>query len=147
VAIAVRWRGGAGAWLGRAGLVALLWLLGGRAGLLLGLVIVVIELPRPLAPRRLIAAGLVLLVALPLVVVARGLPTRATLSPDFASSSLVPHLLAGAGLALLVLGVLRDVRASLPPEPAGEQGPRAIGPPPARELERGPDERDGAEQA
>jgi hypothetical protein len=142
----VRWRGGAGAWLRRAGLVALLWLLGGRAGLLVGLVLVVVELPRPLAPRRLEAAGLVLLVALPLVVLARGLPTRATLSPDFASSSLVPHLLAGAGLALLVLGVLRDVRASLPPEPAGEPDPRAIGPPPARELERVQDERDGGGQ-
>lgn len=140
----MRGRGGAGAWLRRAGLVALLWLLGGRAGLLLGLVIVVVELPRPLAPRHLEAAGLVLLVALPLVVLARGLPTRATLSPDFASSSLVPHLLAGAGLALLVLGVLRDVRASLPPEPAEERGPRAIGPPPpSRELERVQDEGDG----
>jgi hypothetical protein len=104
------------AWLARAGLVLLLWLLGGSAGLLLGLVIVVLELRRPLPPRRLLVTALLLLLALPLFLLVRGLPTRATLSPAFAAGSLVPHLLAGCALALLVLGILRDVRASLPPE-------------------------------
>jgi hypothetical protein len=97
-------------------MVALLWLLGGLAGLLLGVAIVVVELPRPLAPRRLLGTALLLLLALPLVVLARGLPTRASLSPDFAAGSLLPHVLAGSALTLLVLGVLRDVRASLPPD-------------------------------
>ncbi len=125
-------------------MVALLWLLGGRVGLLLGLVIAVLELPRPLAPRRLIATALLLLLALPVVVLARGLPTRATLSPDFAAGSLLPHLLAGTALALLVLGVLRDVRASPPPGSPGEPSPPADGrraivaPRAAGELERGP---------
>jgi hypothetical protein len=112
-----RLRAAAGRWLPRAAMVLLLWLLGGLAGLLLGVVIVVLELRRPLAPRRLLLSALLLLLALPLVVLARGLPTRATLSPDFAAASLLPHLLAGAALTLLVLGVLRDVRANLPPEP------------------------------
>jgi hypothetical protein len=127
-----------GRWLGLAAMVALLWFLGGRAGLVLGLVIAVIDLVRPLAPRRLLLGVLLLLLAVPLVLLARGLPTRATLSPEFISGSLVPHLLAGSALALLVLGVLRDVRASLPPPP--ETGPRALAPRPAAaapELERG----------
>ena len=95
-----------GRWLGLAAMVALLWFLGGRAGLVLGLVIAVIDLVRPLAPRLLLLGALLLLLAVPLVLLARGLPTRATLSPEFVSGSLVPHLLAGSALALLVLGVL-----------------------------------------
>jgi len=120
-------------------MVALLWLLGGRAGLLLGVVIAVVELWRPLRPRLLLATALLLLLALPVVVLARGLPTRATLSPDFAAGSLLPHVLAGAALALLVLGVLRDVRARLPPEPAPPDAPaRSLASRrPAGELERG----------
>ena len=51
----------------------------------------------------------------PLAVLARGLPTRATLGPDVAAGNPVAHVLAGTGLALLVLGVLRDVRAGRPP--------------------------------
>jgi hypothetical protein len=58
-----------------------------------------------------------------------GLPTRATLGPDLAVGNPVAHVLAGTGLALLVLGVLRDVRAgrpaadppSPPADPAGER--------------------------
>jgi hypothetical protein len=117
-------------------MVVLLWLLGGLAGLLLGVAIVVVELPRPLPPRRLLGTALLLLLALPLVVLARGLPTRASLSPDFAAGSLLPHVLAGSALTLLVLGVLRDVRASLPPD----ADRRAIAPRgPAGELQRADD--------
>ena len=49
--------------------------------------------------------------------------TRATLGPDVAAGNLVAHVLAGLGLALLVLGVLRDVRVGRPaaPDPAGER--------------------------
>jgi hypothetical protein len=111
------------AWLGRVALVALLWLLGGRAGLLLGVAIVVVELVRPLPPRLLLAAALLLLLALPLVVLVRGLPSRATLSPEIAAASLLPHVLAGAALALLVLGVLRDVRERLPEPPREPDAP------------------------
>jgi hypothetical protein len=114
------WSASGRAWLARVALVALLWLLGGRAGLLLGAGIVVVELARPLPPRLLLAAALLLLGAVPLVVLVRGLPSRATLGPEIASGSLVPHVMAGTALALLVLGVLRDVREHLPTAPPRE---------------------------
>jgi len=108
-------------------LAAVLTLLGGRAGLLLAAAVVVWDLLLGPAPRTLLLASLLAFVALPVTVLARGLPSRATLSPDFAAGSLLPHLLAGSGLALLVLGVLREVRASLPPA----QRRRELEPPPA----------------
>jgi hypothetical protein len=108
-----------------AGLLAVLWFLGGRGGLAVGAAIVVWDLLLAPAPRVLLLGSLLAFVAVPLAVLARGLPSRATLGPDFAAGSLLPHLLAGAGLALLVLGTLRSVRASLPPpEPARELGPK-----------------------
>jgi hypothetical protein len=100
-----------GPWPGRLGLVVLLWLLGGRAGLLVGLVLGVYDAVRSPSPRELLAGSVALLAAVPLAVLVRGLPTRATLGPDMAAGNPVAHLLAGTGLALLVLGVLRDVRA------------------------------------
>jgi len=44
----------------------------------------------------------------------------------------ISHLLAGSGLALAVLGILRDVRASLPAAPpaAPPARERALPPPP-----------------
>jgi hypothetical protein len=112
-----------GPWPGRLGLVALLWLLGGRAGLLVGLALVVYDAVRSPSPRELLVGSVVLLAAVPLAVLVRGLPTRATLGPDVAAGNLVAHVLAGLGLALLVLGVLRDVRVGRPaaPDPAGER--------------------------
>jgi hypothetical protein len=112
-----------GPWPGRLGLVALPWLLGGRAGLLAGLALVVYDAVRSPSPRELLVGSLVLLAAVPLAVLVRGLPTRATLGPDLAAGNLVAHVLAGLGLALLVLGVLRDVRVGRPaaPDPAGER--------------------------
>jgi hypothetical protein len=114
-----------GPWPGRLGLVALLWLLGGRAGLLAGLALVVYDAVRSPSPRELLVGSVVLLAAVPLAVLVRGLPTRATLGPDVAAGNLVAHVLAGLGLALLVLGVLRDVRVGRPaapdPDPAGER--------------------------
>lgn len=112
-----------GPWPGRLALVALLWLLGGRAGLLAGLALVVYDAVRSPSPRELLVGSLVLLAAVPLAVLVRGLPTRATLGPDLAAGNLVAHVLAGLGLALLVLGVLRDVRVGRPaaPDPAGER--------------------------
>jgi hypothetical protein len=112
-----------GPWPGRLALVALLWLLGGRAGLLAGLALVVYDAVRSPSPRELLVGSVVLLAAVPLAVLVRGLPTRATLGPDVAAGNLVAHVLAGLGLALLVLGVLRDVRVGRPaaPDPAGER--------------------------
>jgi hypothetical protein len=119
------------------GLAAVLVLLGGRAGLALAVAIVLWDLLWAPAPRTLIAVALVGFLAVPVVVLVRGLPTEATLSPEFAAGSRLPHLLAGASLALLVLGVLRDVRADLPPPSArpelaapGAAPDRALLPPP-----------------
>jgi hypothetical protein len=106
-----------GPWPGRLALVALLWLLGGRAGLLAGLALVVYDAVRSPSPRELLVGSVVLLAAVPLAVLVRGLPTRATLGPDVAAGNPAAHVLAGTGLALLVLGVLRDVRARRPAEP------------------------------
>jgi hypothetical protein len=115
-----------GPWPGRLGLVALLWLLGGRAGLLVGLALVVYDAVRSPSPRELLVGSLVLLAAVPLAVLVRGLPTRATLGPDVAAGNLVAQVLAGLGLALLVLGVLRDVRDVRVGRPAAPAGERAL---------------------
>ena len=109
-----------GPWPGRLALVALLWLLGGRAGLLAGLALVVYDAVRSPSPRELLAGSVLLLAAVPVAVLVRGLPTRATLGPDLAAGNPAAHVLAGTGLALLVLGVLRDVRAGRP-EPPGRE--------------------------
>ena len=107
------WR--SGPWPGRLGRVALLGLLGGWIGLVVGLALVVYDAVRSPSPRELLLGSVVLLAAVPLAVLAWGLPTRATLGPEVAAGNPVAHVLAGTGLALLVLGVLRDVRAGRPP--------------------------------
>ena len=125
---------------GWVGLAAVLTLLGGRGGLALAAAIVLWDLLAAPTPRTLLLASLLAFLVLPVTVLAPGLPTRATLSPEFAAGSLVPHVVAGTGLALLVLGTLRAVRASLPPpeppralEPPGQGDRRAIeGPEPRR---------------
>jgi hypothetical protein len=98
-------------WLG---LALVLGLLGGRTGLVLAGVIMLWDLLYAPAPRLLLRAALLGFLAVPVAILVRGLPTGATLSPDFAAGSLLPHLLAGTSLALLVLGTLRDVRTRLP---------------------------------
>ena len=116
-----------GPWPGRLALVAVLGLLGGRAGLLVGLVLAVYDAVRSPSPRELLVGSVVLLAAVPLAVLARGLPTRATLGPDVAAGNPAAHVLAGTGLALLVLGVLRDVRAGRPAAPGPPGDPDAPG--------------------
>lgn len=117
-------------------LVAVLTFLGGRAGLALAAAIVLWDLLIAPTPRTILLASLLAFLVLPVTVLAPGLPTRATLGPDFAARSLLPHLVAGTGLALLVLGVLRDVRASLPPpEPPRERELEPHAPPDQRALE------------
>ena len=109
-----------GPWAGRLALVAVLGLFGGRAGLLVGLALAAYDAVRSPSPRELLVGSVVLLAAVPLAVLVRGLPTRATLGPDLAAGNPAAHLLAGTGLVLLVLGVLRDVRAGRP-EPPGRE--------------------------
>lgn len=92
-------------------LVAALWLLGGAVGLVVAAAFVVYDLVREPAPRDLQVIAILLLGLVPLVVVARGLPAAAAIGTDFVQGNLVAHHLAGAGLALLVVGVLREVRA------------------------------------
>ena len=114
----------AGAWAERALLVALLWALGGWVGLLLGAAIAGYDAARLPRPRELLLGSLALFALTPLVVLARGLPDRATIGPDIATSNLAAHYLAGTALALLVLGVLREVRAGV----RAEQAPATNGP-------------------
>jgi hypothetical protein len=123
-----------GPWPGRLALVAVLGLLGGRAGLLVGLALATYEAVRSPSPRELLAGSVVLLAAVPLAVLVRGLPTRATLGPDLAAGNPAAHLLAGTGLALLVLGVLRDVRAAGPPGDHPGRPPEPPDPAAGREL-------------
>jgi hypothetical protein len=94
-------------------LVAALWLLGGTIGLVVGAAFVVYDLVRAPAPRDLLVIAILLLGLVPLVVLARGLPAAAAIGTDFVQGNLVAHHLAGAGLALLVVGVLREVRAEV----------------------------------
>jgi ABC-type glycerol-3-phosphate transport system permease component len=107
-----------GAWAERALLVVLLWALGGRVGLLIGAVIAGYDAARLPRPRELLLGSLALFALAPLAVLARGLPERATIGPDIATGNLVAHYLAGTALALLVLGVLRDVRDGVRDEQA-----------------------------
>jgi hypothetical protein len=116
-----------GPWPRRLALVAVLGLLGGRVGLLVGLALAVYDAVRSPSPRELLVGSVVLLAAVPLAVLARGLPTRATLGPDVAAGNPAAHVLAGTGLALLVLGVLRDVRAGRPAAPGPSGDPDAAG--------------------
>jgi hypothetical protein len=104
--------------LERALLVGALWLLGGGIGLVAGVAFVVYDLVSRPAPRDLLVLAVLLLGLAPLVVLARGLPAAAAVGPGFVEGKLVAHYLAGAGLALLVIGVLRDVRAG----PSGDLG-------------------------
>jgi len=106
-------------------LVAVLWLLGGWAGLLAGVAVVAWDRLRTPSPQQLLRVSLVLFGLVPLAVLAKGLPTPATVGPGFASGNPVAHGLAGAALVLLVLGILRDVR---PPE---HRPDRPAGTPPA----------------
>jgi hypothetical protein len=54
-------------------------------------------------------------------------PAAAFIGPDFVEGNLVAHHLAGAGLALLVVGVLREVRAETASGDRDEPGDGAAG--------------------
>jgi hypothetical protein len=121
-------------------LVALLWLLGGVTGLAVAAAFVVYDLVRAPAPRDLLVVAVLCLALVPLVVLARGLPQPATVGPGFVTGNLLAHHLAGAGLALLVVGVLREVRAGRDQgdeEEAPAEPPRELPPQPRRQLPPG----------
>jgi hypothetical protein len=122
--------------LERALLVGALWLLGGRIGLVAGVAFVVYDLVSRPAPRDLLVIAILLLGLVPLVVLARGLPAAAAVGPGFVEGNLVAHYLAGAGLALLVIGILRDVRAGAAGDEEAEAGSRPQGALPAPPEER-----------
>ena len=98
--------------LERALLVGVLWLLGGGIGLVAGAAFVVYDLVSRPTPRDLLVIAVLLLGLVPLVVLARGLPSADAVGPGFVEGNLVAHYRAGAGLALLVIGVLREVRGA-----------------------------------
>ena len=124
----------------RALLVGALWLLGGGIGLVAGAAFVIYDLVSRPAPRDLLVLAVLLLGLAPLVVLARGLPAAAAVGPGFVEGNLVAHYLAGAGLALLVVGVLREVRAEaargrdagVGPGAPESRPPGAAGAPPRR---------------
>ena len=124
--------------LGRALLLGVLWLLGGGVGLLAGAAFVVYDLVSRPAPRDLLVLAVLLLGLVPLVVLAGGLPAAAAVGPGFVEGNLVAHYLAGAGLALLVVGVLRDVRGGSDGPGDGDAGDgpsdRSAPPPGRRET-------------
>jgi hypothetical protein len=115
-------------------LVGVLWLLGGGIGLVAGAAFVVYDLVSRPTPRDLLVIAVLLLGLVPLVVLARGLPAADAVGPGFVEGNLVAHYLAGAGLALLVIGVLREVRAETAGGDDGGDGdgPAAALPPPEK---------------
>ncbi len=96
---------------GWAALVGLLWLFGGPVGLAAACAFVVYDLVRAPSPRDLLVGSALLLGLTPLAVLARGLPAEQEIDTTFVLGNPVAHHLAGAGVALLVLGVLREARS------------------------------------
>jgi hypothetical protein len=78
-------------------------------------------------PRRLILAGAAFLASVPVVVLLRGLPSPAMVSPLFVLDNNVANHLTFAGLALMVTGLVIDgarrrspTQTSKPTQPLGE---------------------------
>lgn len=100
---------GVAAWLG---FVAVLGALDGLPGTTAALVVGVIVLAR--LPRRWIGlVGVAALVAVPVVVLAGGVPTEAQVSPRFVTRSMWPHHLAFVGLALVCAAAVLELLPSL----------------------------------
>lgn len=98
---------GLAAWFGY---LAFLVLVDGMAGASAALVVGVVVLAG--LPRRAIGiTGVVLLAAVPVAVVAGGVPSEAAVSPAFPSRSLWPHHLTIVGLALVSAAAVLDLVA------------------------------------
>ena len=105
-------------WYGRR---ALAWVLlaaaltcfDGFVGLAVALVVGAVLMAR-LPSRNLILAGAVLLALVPVAVLTRGLSSSSNLSSNFALNNQVANHLAFAGLALVVVGIVLDVRKRAP---------------------------------
>jgi hypothetical protein len=100
--------------LSRRGFVAWVLLTGiavaldGPTGAAVGVLVLAVFLAD--APRRVIgAAGVLALVAAPVAVLVRGVPTDEDVSPAFVTGSLWPHHLVFAGVALLATFVVLDL--------------------------------------
>jgi hypothetical protein len=114
-----RWSGGRLA--GWAILLAALWFVLGAGGLVVGLCIVAADLLWAPQPRLLLAVAAALVAALPLVVLAGGLPDPLGIGPQFTAGHGGTDLLAGAALALLTVATIRDARCAA--TGAGRSGP------------------------
>lgn len=100
---------GVAAWLA---LVAVLGALDGLPGTIAAVVVGVVVLAR--LPRRWIGLiGVAALAAVPVVVVAGGVPAEAQVSPAFVVRSMWPHHLAFVGLALVCTAAVLDLLPSL----------------------------------
>jgi hypothetical protein len=94
-------------------MVAVLWFLGGPVGAVVGIVIALSllffrPLDAELSSRVLLLAAIVLLLAVPTVILLRGLPAPSGVSSLFVRGNMAAHYLAFAALAFLVIGILRD---------------------------------------
>jgi hypothetical protein len=91
-------------------LVAALWLVLGGEGLVVGAGVVAADLLAGPRPRLLLATAAVLVALVPLAVLAAGLPQASAIGPGFVLDHRLADVLAGAAVALLVVGAVRDVR-------------------------------------
>jgi hypothetical protein len=94
-------------------MVAVLWFLGGPVGAAVGLAIGLfllffLPLDAERSSRALLLGAMVLLLAVPAVILFRGLPAPSNVSSIFVRGNMAAHYLAFAALAFLVVGILRD---------------------------------------
>ncbi|ONH33920.1 hypothetical protein [Pseudofrankia asymbiotica] len=92
-------------------LAVILWFLLGTVGLVVGLAITAADLFGA-PPRWLLAAAATLLALVPIAILIDGLPTPSTITTSFARDHWVADSLAKAGVALMVVGVFREVLSS-----------------------------------
>jgi hypothetical protein len=88
-----------------------LWFLLGVIGLVVALGIAAADLMGA-PPRGAVAAAVILLTLVPVAVLVAGLPAPELISIGFARNHRLADSLAKAGVALLAVGVLREVRSS-----------------------------------
>jgi hypothetical protein len=107
-------------------LAFVLWFALGNAGLIVWVVVTAAEFFGT-PPRWLLAASAVMLGLVPIAVLADGLPKPSTLATSFAQDHWVADVFAKMGVALLVVGVLRDALSLRGDDTARETLPSADG--------------------